>query len=134
MDINVTTNVVRITEVLTDAPIDAISNGKNTTDGIARKKLMVPRVVFSPEGESAIEIPSNSAIEVPKMNPQNEIKIVIPTDCQKNTVNTSGMKSRAISQECGKESTSAMTHASSQRMKLVAAIDTHLYVRRICCI
>ena len=129
-----TTNVVRITDVLTEAPIVDINNGKNTTDGMARKKLMVPRVAFSPEDHSTTEIPSNSANEVPKTNPKKEIKTVTLTDSQKKSVNTSGMKSRAISQECGNESTFAMTHASSQRIKPVAAIAIHFCDCRICCI
>lgn len=83
IDIKVTTKVVRIVEVLIEAPIEAIKRGKKTTEGIALKKLIVPRVTFSPESQRVIEIPITSAAMVPKTKPSREISKEMDNDCQK---------------------------------------------------
>jgi hypothetical protein len=116
---------VRITEVFVDAPMDAINKGRNTTEGIERKKLRVPRVTFSPEAQRAMEIPINKAIKEPRTKPTTEIARVTLIEFQKNVVNTSGIKSLITLHEWGKLLAFASAEAISQRTKLTTAMATH---------
>jgi hypothetical protein len=126
-EIKVTTNTVRITEVLIEAPIEAMSKGRKTTEGIDRKKFMLPLVTSSPDFQSEIEIPKINAMIVPTKNPVNEIPMVIPSVFQNPTENNNGTKSPRTTQEWGKFRTLAIADASSHKAKLITTIATHLF-------
>jgi hypothetical protein len=125
IDIKVTTKVVKIADVLIEAPIEAIKSGKKTTDGIDLKKLIELRVIFSPEFQSVMDVPITNARKVPRRKPRREIANVINNDFQKKSVKVSGTRSRITNHECGKLSTPAIAEAASQRIKLTAVIASH---------
>jgi hypothetical protein len=122
----VTTNIDRVIEVLEEDPIAAMSKGRNTIDGIERKKLMVPFVTLSPEFQSEIEIPITSARIVPTKNPVKEIPIVTLKDFQNSTERISGIKSLSTLHECGKFPEFARADALSHKRKLMIGKAIHL--------
>jgi hypothetical protein len=95
--VKVTTKVARITAVLADDPIDAISSGSNTTDGITLMKLSDPLLAISVRALSPIAIPIERAIAIPMMKPNKDNRRVMVKSFQKLVRKIKTEKSRATS-------------------------------------